>query len=109
MFLLLLLLLLLLPIHMPYITYNTYYAGTTNVLTLSFVTIKSGYNTYCHWLKERALWEYRAEVKLSRHRPNFAMSDPFRDFSLTLFSLIESKISEQASQHVPTEEPNNGF
>ena len=109
MFLLLLLLLLLLPIHMPYITYNTYYAGTTNVLTLSFVTIKSGYNTCCHWLKERALWEYRAEVKLSRHRPNFAMSDPFRDFSLTLFSLIESKISEQASQHVPTEEPKNGF
>ena len=28
-------------------------------LYVAFI-IKLGYNTYCHWLKERALWEYRA-------------------------------------------------
>ena len=31
----------------------------------------------------------RAELKLSRHLPNCAMSDFFRDFSLAFFSLIE--------------------
>ena len=28
--------------------------------SLFFIIIKLGYNTYCHWLKEHALWEYRA-------------------------------------------------
>ena len=51
--------------------------------------------------------EHRAELKLSRHLPNCTVSDLFRDFFLA--SLIESKISEQASRQVATEEPNKGL
>ena len=48
--------------------------------------------------------EHTDELKLSRHLPNCTMSDLFLDFSL-----IESKISEQASQQIATEEPNKGL
>ena len=42
--------------------------------------------------------EHGTELKLSRHLPNCTMSDLFRDFFLAFLSLIESKISEQASK-----------
>ena len=53
--------------------------------------------------------EYRTESKLSRHLLNCAMSDLFQDFSLAVFPLIESEISEQASRQAATEEPNKGL
>ena len=37
--------------------------------------------------------EHRAELKLSRHLPNYIMSDLFRDFFPAFLSLIESEIS----------------
>ena len=49
--------------------------------------------------------EHRAELKLSRHPPNCAMFDLFRDFVLAFFPIIESEISEQASRQVAIEEP----
>ena len=30
------------------------------ITPIIYIIIKFGYNTYCHWLKERALWDYRA-------------------------------------------------
>ena len=49
-------------------------------------------------------------TELSCHAivPNCTMSDHFPDSSLA-FSLIGSEISEQASRHVATEEPNKGL
>ena len=38
--------------------------------------------------------EHRAELKLSRHLPDWTMCDLFQDFSLAFFSLIESDISK---------------
>ena len=49
--------------------------------------------------------EHKAELKLSRRLPNCTMSDFLREFSLFLFSLIESEISEQASLQITKEEP----
>ena len=54
--------------------------------------------------------EHRAELKLSCHLPNCIISNLFQDFSFVLFfSLIESKISEETSLQVATEEPNKGL
>ena len=54
--------------------------------------------------------EHRSELKLSCHLPNCIMSNLFWDFSFVLFFLlIESKISEQTSMQVATEEPNKGL
>ena len=51
--------------------------------------------------------EHRTELKLSRHLPNCTMFD-LSGTSFSFFPIIESKISEQASRQVATEEPNKG-
>ena len=53
--------------------------------------------------------EHRVELKLSRHLPNCTMSDHFLVFSLALFSLIKSELSEQARRQKAKEEPNKGL
>ena len=62
--------------------------------------IKLGYNTYCHWLKERLYesTEHRTELKLSHHLPNRTMSDLFRDFFLAFLSLIKVKFRNKRAK-----------
>ena len=60
-------------------------------------------NTRCHWLKERAVREYCAELKLSRHlqiQVYYIRLSP---------GLLPSFFSEQASRQIGTEEPNKGL
>ena len=52
--------------------------------------------------------KHKAELKLSRHLSNCTVR-PFEGLLLTFFSISESKISEQASRQVATEEPNKGL
>ena len=42
--------------------------------------------------------KHRAELKLSRHLPNFIISDLFQDFPLAFFSLIEVKFWKVAKK-----------
>ena len=49
--------------------------------------------------------EHRAELKLSRHLSNCTLR-PFAGLLFSFFSIIESKLSEQASRQVAKEEPN---
>ena len=51
--------------------------------------------------------EHRAELKLSRHLSNCTVR-PFAGL-FSFFSIIESKLSEQASRQVAKEEPNKGL
>ena len=53
--------------------------------------------------------ERGAELKLSRHLPNCAVFDLFRDFFLTFYRLLKVKFSEQSSRQVATEEPKKRF
>ena len=48
-------------------------------------------------------------IELSRHLPNWTMSNLSRDFSLAFFSFIENEISEQANRQLVTEQPNKGL
>ena len=63
----------------------------------------------CHWLKERALcsklpWNWAEAVTPSA---KLYCVRPFPGLSLVFFfSVIESDISEEASQQIVTEEPN---
>ena len=60
-------------------------------------------NARCHWLKERAVREYCAELKLSRHLQNSGVLYPTFSGTSTWF------FSEQASRQIGTEEPNKGL
>ena len=53
--------------------------------------------------------KHRAELKLSRHLPNFIISDLFQDFPLVFFFVNWSEILEQESRRVATEKPNKGL
>ena len=73
--------------------------------------IKFGYNARRHWLKERALWEYRALSWAKAVTPSAKLYyvKPFPGRPFSFFPIIESEISEQASRQVATEEPNKGL
>ena len=41
-------------------SFEPFFKNFTFFVSLFLIKIKFGYNARCHWLKERALWEYRA-------------------------------------------------
>ena len=73
--------------------------------------MKVGYNARYHWLKERVLLEYKTRSWVKAVTPS-AKLYYVRTFSKLLssfFSLLKMTFSEQASQEVATEKPNQGF
>ena len=73
--------------------------------------IKFGYDACWNWLKERALGEYRAWSLAEAVTPSakIVLCPTFPGLLSSLFSIIESEISEQARRQVATEEPNRGL
>ena len=74
--------------------------------------IKFRYDAHYHWLKECALWEYRAKRLAKATTPSaklcYVRAFPGLYF-VFFFWKIEGEISEQAGRQVATEERNKGL
>ena len=76
-----------------------------------FWEVYGGYDARCHWLKERAITEYKRQSWAEAATPSVKLYDvqPFPELLFGFFSLTESEISEHASRQVATEEPYKGL